>query len=462
MIGGFHGRRGPAYLRLADAIEEAVDRGRLQASEKLPPERHLATELELSRSTVVAAYDLLEERGVVERRQGSGTRITGRATPLAGVHPFANPVFASLREGPSDLVDFAAAAPFGLETMPPEVLQLTAGDLEVAGPYGYAPMGIPPLREAIASYLSATGLPTESGQVIVTSGAQQALTLAGYLFGRESAPVAIEDPTYSGALEVFRALRSNLVPVPLDRHGPEPDRLAAAARDHGARLCYMVPDFHNPTGLQVPESRRRALARVADEHDLVVLEDAAFVELTLGARGQRPLATFSERGRVLTSGSLSKVAWPGLRVGWIRAEAPLFDALARAKSAADLGTSVVSQVIALRLLERIDELRHTARAGIRRRYDRLAALLRERLPGWSWDEPAGGLCLWARLPRGRASDYAAVAARYGVTVVSGDTLCIESDGDRYLRLPFVLPDPAMSDGVARLAAAWDAYQEMLR
>lgn len=374
---------------------------------------------------------------------------------------FVNPVFASLREGPSQLVDFAAAAPFGIDTIPPEALEISPADLEVAGPYGYAPLGIPPLREAIAEYLSAAGLPTSADQVIVTSGAQQALTLAGYLFGREGASVAIEDPTYSGALEVFRALRSNLVPVPLDRQGPEPDRLAAAARDHAARLFYLVPEFHNPTGLQVPESRRRALARVADEHGLVVLEDATFAELSLGVRNHRPLATFSESGRVLTSGSLSKVAWPGLRVGWIRAETPLLDALARAKSAADLGTSVVSQVIALRLFARIEELRQAARGLNRRKYDRLAVLLRERLPGWTWDEPAGGLCLWARLPRGRAADYAAVAARYGVSVVAGDSLCIESEHDAYLRLPFVLPEPTMSDGVARMAAAWFAYETTL-
>lgn len=458
---------GPLYRRLAEAIRSAIRRSEMASGTRLPTERALAAELSVSRSTVVAAYDLLREEGWLESRQGSGTWVRRHASVVrfgedrAGFVGRATTSFRALIEGPGEGIEFTCAA-------------LSAGDLfarpSVAGALedvdraarngiGYEAIGHAPLRSAIAEHLTRRwGLPTTLDEVIVTTGAQQAVGLAAALYARPGDVALVEDPTYLTAIDMFTASGVRLVSVPIGVQGVRPERLRDAMLATSPRLAYLMPTFHNPTGVLMPARERREVAELAQELQVPIVEDLTVADLTLGDEPPPPIGAFQGDVPVLTIGSLSKVLWGGLRIGWIRAPAPVVQRLARMKLVTDHGTSTVSQIVALRLLEDMDEIRAERRAILRERKDALEGLLREHLPGWTWEPPGGGLCLWVRLPIGDATSFAHVATRNGVTVVPGPMTSVDGNFADRVRLPFVLEPDQMREGVERLARAWREYE----
>ncbi|MBV8202955.1 MAG: aminotransferase class I/II-fold pyridoxal phosphate-dependent enzyme, partial [Acidobacteria bacterium] len=228
------------------------------------------------------------------------------------------------------------------------------------------------------------------------------------------------------------------------------------------RLIYLVPSFHNPTGALMPEAHRLLVARLAADTATPVLEDLTLADLDLDAPPPPPIAAAVPGAPVLTVGSLSKLVWAGLRIGWVRAEAPVIARLARFKVLSDLGSSLPGQVMAARLLRRAAAIREVRRQEARGRRSALERALAAALPDWTFSRPAGGLCLWVRLPRGNAEELAQVALRHGVAIVPGPTCSPRDAWESYLRMPFVLGDGEMSEGIARLARAWNDYAPAAR
>jgi DNA-binding transcriptional MocR family regulator len=207
----------------------------------------------------------------------------------------------------------------------------------------------------------------------------------------------------------------------------------------------------------MPEACRRALARLSKEMRIPILEDNTLADLTLGGKPPAPIAAFDAAAPVLTIGSLSKLFWGGLRIGWIRAPEELLARITRLKIMADLGGSLVGQLAAVRLLAEAEGVKQARRREMRERLDRLTRLLTRHLSSWTWTKPAGGLSLWVALPEGDANAFAQVALRHGVAVVPG-TLASPGGGCAdHLRIPYVLDAAPMTEGVERLAEAWAAY-----
>lgn len=169
------------------------------------------------------------------------------------------------------------------------------------------------------------------------------------------------------------------------------------------------------------------------------------------------VAAFSPTGRVLTLGSLSKVAWGGLRVGWLRGPAPFVDSLGRLKAATDFGLSALPQVVATRILDDLPALAAARRELLRARRDAAQEELARRLPEWSWTEPEGGLSLWVRLPEGSADAFAQVALRHGVDVTPGSAHAVGRGCDDHLRICYGPAPETLREGISRLAAAWREY-----
>jgi DNA-binding transcriptional MocR family regulator len=325
---------------------------------------------------------------------------------------------------------------------------------------GYAPLGLPELRQSIAEYFTRAGLPTSAEQILVTSGAQQALSLIATLYVQRGDTVMIENPTYFGALDTFRSLGARLLPVPIDRHGLRVDILRPALGTSLPRLLYLSPTFHNPTGVVLSQDRRRAIAELAREFALPVIEDNVFADLSMSAEAPLPIASFDAGETVLTLGSMNKLFWQGLRVGWIRASASLITRLGRLKVIADLGTGSLTQAIALRLLTQIDDVKALRRQQLQRQLARLSDLLGEYLPGWTWTPPDGGFFLWVRLPEGNASEFAQIAARFGLVLTPGTAMSVDDTHQQYLRLPFSLAPDVLEEGIQRLARAWMVYSQL--
>ena len=188
-----------------------------------------------------------------------------------------------------------------------------------------------------------------------------------------------------------------------------------------------------------------------------VVEDLALRRLGMDDRPlPAPIAAHAPEA-VISIGSVSKVLWAGLRIGWIRAPHAIVERLVRLKIAADMGTSVLSQHLAARVLPSIDEATEERRRHLIEGYDALSGALAEHLPEWTWDPPRGGCTLWVRLPSGDARAFGQVAQRCGVNVVPGQVLSAEGGhGDR-LRIPFVHEPRIIAEAVRRMATAWDLY-----
>jgi DNA-binding transcriptional MocR family regulator len=464
LIGDWTEGKGPLYARLASAMRTAIERGDLATGSRLPPERSLAQALEVSRTTVVLAYKKLREQGLAESQQGSGTWIPRRASlaraPLREEQSRSFLVESVTRaasdEGEAAIGFMGACLPGGGVPLD-EAWQAAQADLALlASGTGYSPQGWPALRRAVAARFAARGLPTSEDEILVTNGAQQAIDLLGRLLVRRGDSVVLEDPTYLGAIDVFTLAGARLVSVPVGSTGADLAALARSAAQASPALVYLVPSFHNPTGALMPEGARREVARIAETSGLVVVEDETLAELSFGPEPPPPIAAFAPRAAVFTVGSASKLYWGGLRVGWVRGPRALITRLTRLKVTADLSGSLLSQALAARLLARHEEVVRMRRGESRLRLDRLEALLRQQLPDWSWTRPAGGLTLWVRLPSPSAEELARVAPRHGVSVVPGPVHSPSRGFADRLRLPYVLDERTLAEGVARLASAWRA------
>ena len=450
---------GSLAARLAFALRSRILADLLPPGTTLPPERLLAGALAVSRSTLVAAFDHLRSEGLIVSRQGSGTTITGapgrviEATKTPGL-TMASRLLGAAERG----INFGISAPPAASALP--VLTVTSADLLAAVPsHGYDPAGLFVLRAALAERHSFAGLPTAAEQITVTHGAQHAIDLALATLCEPGDAVAVEDPTYPGILDVLAARRLLPVPLAADHRGPTPAALEAAARDHGARFAFLLPAVHNPTGRVLDPGRRQALARALDKFEMTVVEDNTLADLAYEGPAQgsgRPpsLAALCRRAMVVTVETTSKVAWGGLRVGWMRAPSAVIERSVQVRTSGDLGCSVPAQLLALQLLEHYDELITARRVALSASASRFGGLLSQAIPGCSFDPPAGGLSLWVRLPDGAdAAAFASRALRHGVSVAPGQ-FASPTGGHDHLRLCHDRPEEELIEGTARLVAAW--------
>ena len=461
---------GTLQRRLAAALASAVERHDLLPGTKLPPERVLAAQLGVARTTVSRAYELLERKGLVDRRQGRGTHVTGadgspmvlRAADLT-TSLQRNVIFRRLTDGSADAIDLlGSSAPPGAAIREAVATAAGAIDLdELMSDHGYYPLGYPPLRKAVAAHLSARGLPTTQEQILVTGGAQQAISLLASYYVSPGSVIVLEDPTFPGAVDAFRAAGGRILSVPLRAVGADIELIAATISESTVRAIYLMPTFHNPAGAVMPEAARRELARLGRTSEIPIIEDNTLAELALGCEPPPPLAAYGRDAHIVSIGSLSKLFWAGLRVGWIRASRSAIAQLGQWKAVADLGSSLVSQAIAVSMLadaQRIGDLR---RAELAQRLALLEHLLHGMLPDWHWRRPKGGLSIWARLPAGSSTELAQIAARRGVLIAPGPLMSPTGRFDEFIRLPFDHEPTVLHEGVRRLASAWQSYAAAL-
>ncbi len=336
-LGRWSSGRGPLPVLLAARLRRLIDEGELPPGEPLPPDRALASALAVGRSTVVAAYDLLRRDGRIVRRQGSGTQVAGTAR-AAGRPTTGAPLFLHLLEPRDGVIQLTCAAP---GTPPPELAEADTSIVPtlagICGDIGYHPMGHPVLRAAIAERYTRHGICTGPDRILVTNGAQQALSLLARAFLTPGAPVLVEAPTYHGALEAFRDAAAVPRALPVGLSG-----LEMAARQHRPALAYVISTFHNPTGSVLSPLARRTLAEAAAATGVPLIDDEVLADLGFpGEQAPPPLAAYADT--VISVGSLSKTVWAGLRIGWVRAPEPVIARLGRLLAVHDLGgTSPVS------------------------------------------------------------------------------------------------------------------------
>jgi len=267
--------------------------------------------------------------------------------------------------------------------------------------------GYQPLRELIAGMMSEDGFEVDPDQVLITHGSQQALDLFGKIFINPGDHVAVERPTFLGALQAWKAYQAEYLTIPVDDDGMRVDELEEVLR-HGPKFLYTMPTFHNPAGVTLSAERRETLLELADRYGVPLVEDDPYSKLRYSGQPQSPLVALDARGRgstgegdVLYLGTFSKTLSPGLRLGWALAPPDVIRRMVQAKQGADLHTSTFTQMVAYEVARDgfIDEHAERIRSVYRERRDAMLSAIEANFPeGVQWTHPEGGLFLWVTLP----------------------------------------------------------------
>ncbi len=335
---------------------------------------------------------------------------------------------------------FAEATTRVLRDQPGEALQYAASE------------GFKPLREWVAQEMAAAGVQADASQVLITTGSQQGLDLVGKVLIDPGSRVAVEQPTYLGALQAFAPYEAEFVPVEGDDDGPLPAALDSA---RGARFVYLLPNFQNPSGRCVSAARRIALVDRAAEIGLPIVEDNPYGDLWFDSSPPPPLTARAGDAAVYL-GSFSKVLAPGLRLGYVIAPKLLYPKLLQAKQAADLHTPGFNQRIVYEVIKDGFLRDHvpTIRARYRAQRDAMRSALEALMPaGCHWNAPAGGMFFWIELPAGLdATTMLPKAVEAGVAYVPGAPFFCGVARTNTLRLSFVTASPeVIQTGIRALA-----------
>jgi DNA-binding transcriptional MocR family regulator len=434
----------PLYRQLYEQIAVMVRDGILPYGERLPATRELAADLGLNRTTISAAYELLEADGLIQGHVGRGSFVNYRPAAPDTAAEFVS--FVSSRPGADQfpLADFQACCREVAHGA--DVLSI----LQLGSPAGYAP-----LRKYLLEQSRAEGSARPDDDIAVTNGCQQALDLVSRVLAPAGTSVVVENPVYHGLKNVFTAAGARLIGIATGEQGIDIERLERVVAAERPKLIVVTPNFQNPTGGTMPLEARLAVVRLSRENHVTLVENDLYGDLRYRGDGLPTLKEVDESGRTILLRSFSKIAFPGLRVGWVIGPAKVIAELADARQWCDLHTDQLAQGILWRFAAsgRLSaHLQRVRQAGLERLEAALAACEAHLPPGSRFTRPEGGMNIWVRLPDGLdAALLLPLAEREGVAYVPGRHFGVDSYDPRTLRLSFAgLPPGRIETGIAIL------------
>ncbi len=459
----------PLYRQLFDQIAGQIRSGELEKGERLPATRELAGQLGLNRTTISAAYELLEAEGLIAGQVGRGSFVTGGASaPERGAAPGiswgtllerGDAGFGAANAAMGREISFVMSRPsrdlFPLDDFRESCEAVLARHdladiLQLGSPSGYEP-----LRRYLLDAARSQNLAAPGDDLIVTNGCQQALDLIARVLLRPGDTVALEDPVYPGLKNLLAGMGVQLIGIPVGADGIDIPQLERVLERDRPRFVVVTSNFQNPTGATLPESSRRALLQAARAKGVPVLENDAYGELRYEGEPVAAIKQLDDQGGTVLLRSFSKVSFPGLRVGWALGPKVLIDRMRNAKEASDLHTDQLSQAVLLEFAQSGRLAAHRARvleSGGKRLQATLDAC-REFLPaGTRWTRPQGGMNIWVRLPEPLdAAQLLVRAQKEGVAYLPGRYFAISRQDAGALRLSFAgLPPEEIRRGLAVL------------
>ena len=454
----------PIYRQLYTKIKSSILAREIGRGEKLPPTRELAGLLGLNRTTVSAAYELLEAEGLIRGHVGRGSFVEGPpesekldwqalmppeesaeaaiAMP-ATENSFAAPEISFASSRPSEalfpLDEFRATCREVIDS------QEAAQILQLGPASGYGP-----LRRYLLDQARSQGIAGVDDEILITSGCQQAFDLIQRVLASHGETVLLEDPVYPGLRNVFVRGGARVIGVPVGDHGVDTDALARLMEKEHPRLVVLTPNFQNPTGTTMPEASRKAVLVAARRAGVVMVENDLYGDLRYTGSAIPPLKRLDKSGDTIFLSSFSKIAFPGLRVGWAVGPRHFIARLTDAKESCDLHSDQLSQAVLLRFALSGRLAKHRNRMisrGLERLDATLEACAAELPQGSRFTHPEGGMNIWIRLPEPLdAAEIAARAAREGVSFLPGRHFVVSRPQTQCLRLSFAGLDPEQIRG----------------
>jgi GntR family transcriptional regulator/MocR family aminotransferase len=476
----------PLYQQIESWLRQNIQSGSLEAGTRLPATRALAGELGVSRITVKNAYAGLESDGLILTQEGSGTFV---APPLPGPRQTGEGIRQNwplwqeeatagldlpretgyAHPNPPGVISFTGVGDpreFPIREFSRTIQDVLRRDGTAALEYGAFDSGYTPLRQTIVHVLAHQGIQAHPNEVLITTGSQQALTLVCQVLLKPGDRVLVEKPTYNLAVDLFRTLGMKVVSIPIDEAGMQVEALEPLLQQHHPRLIYTIPNFQNPSGVCLSGARRRQLLALAERYNVPILEDDFVGDLRYDGRAQPAIKALDTGGHVLYVGTFSKMLMPGLRVGYLLANGPVFARLTHQKQVEDLTTAPLMQRV-LDLYVTVGRYQAHLRRSIRRyrsRRDAMLAAVRRYLPGVSVIPAQGGLFLWLKLPEGvTCTALLPLALETGVEFAPGTRFFPEPcEGEGFIRLNFASRTEAeIEEGMRRLGKALQRLQKSL-
>jgi 2-aminoadipate transaminase len=479
----------PLYVQLRDQLRALVHSGELRSGDRIPASRELAGQLGVHRTTVANAYAELESEGLIQGHVGRGTFIC--RVPVKQFSPPPRPngnggamrweaLFADERgeEGlsrmmpvvPQGAIGFTSARPSDelfpvtefrrccnavLRTEGRRILQLGSTD------------GYEPLKRVVMNMLREQGLNVSSEQLLITDGCQQAIDLVCKAFLRPGDSVALENPAYPGAIAILAGARVRTLAVAVETDpartghvGLDIDGLETVLMQNRVKFLFVTPDFHNPTGTALPVGERRRLLEIASRYQVPVIEDGIYARIRLRGSAVPSLKELDRSGNVIRIDSFSKIAFPGLRVGWCIGPESVIERLRLVKQSTDLHTDQLAQATLAEFIRRGYLARHLAKT-LKVYRNRLAAMeeaLEKHMPEQTrWTRPEGGMSIWVSLPPGfDSAEFLIHARERGVLFVPGRYFYLQHPQPNTLRLGFA------SEDEKRIARGIETLGELLK
>ena len=316
--------------------------------------------------------------------------------------------------------------------------------------------GYQPLREYVAKRYARRGLNVDSDDVMIISGSQQGIDLAGKVFIDKGDRVLVEKPTYLATLQAFGLYQPEFRSIPLLDDGPDTAAMGQELETDDIKLFYAVPNFQNPTGITYSLKKRKEVASLLNERGTAFVEDDPYGDIRYMGEDLPPVKKFAEHAVLL--GSFSKIVSPGMRLGWLVAPPEIMEKIVIAKQATDLHTNIFTQRVVYQYLTVNDVDAHIEKIRVmyRRQRDVMISAIEQHFPGGiQYTKPEGGMFLWATLPEGVSSlELFDLAIKEKVAFVPGQAFFADGSGENTMRLNYTNSDEeAIEQGIARLGHA---------
>lgn len=446
----------PMYIQIFEQIKRQIIIGELKPGYRLLPERKLATELGVNRSTILNAYNKLKAEGLVESKVGQGTVVTSvysSEEKAAEKIPSWNQIFNSRMNayddsllkkmfkitGNGNLISFAIGIA-NSKTSP----KLSFDKLNYNNSLQHTPLaGSALLRKIICERLSKSGKICNADEVLLLSGSQQGIDLVARVLIEPGDFVIVEAPSYFLALQSFKAAGARIIEIATDQNGMKIDELIKFVKRYHPKCIYTIPNYHNPSSVCMSLENRKKLLEIAYKYEIIIVEDDAYRGLDYEDESIKSLSALDNNGYVVYLSTFSKRISPGLRLGYMVADKEMISKCTMVRQTVDLHPSTISQWLVEEYLSSGEFDKHVDE--IRREYkekrDKMQAALLKYAPGeLNWVKPKGGYYFWCHLPGGvNSSSLIIETIKNGVTVMPGIPFFLSDKGEEFIRLNFTFP-----------------------
>lgn len=409
----------PLYEQIKNYIRERISKGDWKIGSRIPTQRQLAELFDVNRSTVVTAIEDLIAEGLLEGRTKSGTKVKNNTWSLLSNIPV--PDWTSYVRSGTHQPNVNTIQQINKYEFDPSKIRLGTGELSPKlfpkglmskaaerfmgqmDSLGYEePKGSLDLRKCICDYLKPRGITADPSQVLIVSGALQALHLISVGILYKGSTILTENPSYIYSINVFQSAGMKLFGIPMDRDGIMVDKVLKHRRQTNAAMLYTIPSFHNPTGISMSDDRRRQLLDACESERLPIIEDDVYRELYIEGLAPVPIKAMDKNGQVLYLGSLSKTLCPGFRIGWVVGQEAVIERLADIKMQTDYGSSSISQKAAAEFIASglYEEYTMQIRQELRKRRDITISFLSTYFSDIAeWETAKGGFYVWLCLKK---------------------------------------------------------------